>query len=132
MALEKISNDIRAVRRDSAESSERDHRRSRGYNDDEKTERSEVALALSLDVIQGDGPWTHEQHSNQGQTASVHVHESVQQIVTDLMQRQPLGCVLLPTVPAIRLSEWNIGVAVLALVWHVVGHFHDGMYATSA
>jgi len=66
VALEEIDNDIRPIRRDGAEPRERDHRRSPGYNDDEKTERSEVALPLSLNVIQGDGPRTYKQHLNQG------------------------------------------------------------------
>jgi hypothetical protein len=48
------------------------------------------------------------------------MNESLQKIVTDLMQRQPPEATFLPTNSAIRLAESNVSVAVSALVWHVV------------
>lgn len=54
------------------------------------------------------------------------MNESVQKIVTDLMQGQPCSGGFLPTGPAVRLSESEVGIAVSALIWSVVGHVDDG------
>jgi hypothetical protein len=54
------------------------------------------------------------------------MNESVQEIVTDLMQRQPCSGGFLPTSPAVRLPESEVGSAVSAFIWSVVGHVEDG------
>jgi len=58
------------------------------------------------------------------------VNESVQEIVTDLMQRQPCSGRFLSTSPAVRLTESEVGIAVSAFIWSVVGHVEDGKTGT--
>jgi hypothetical protein len=54
------------------------------------------------------------------------MNESMQKIVTDLMQRQPCSRGFLPTGPAVFLPESEVGIAVSAFIWSVVGHVDDG------
>jgi hypothetical protein len=54
------------------------------------------------------------------------MNESVQEIVTDLVQRQPCSGGFLPTSPAVRQPVSEVGSAVSAIIWSVVGHVDDG------
>jgi hypothetical protein len=51
MRLQEVGNSVRVVSRDSTEPSERDRGRRRGNDDEEKSERPEVAFSLSLDIV---------------------------------------------------------------------------------
>jgi hypothetical protein len=54
------------------------------------------------------------------------MNESVQKIVTDLIQRQSCCGGFLPTGPAVLLPESEVGTAVSAFIWSMVGHVADG------
>jgi hypothetical protein len=57
---------------------------------------------------------------------------SVQQITTDLLQRQPIGHIFLSADTAVRLPWQDIGVAISACYWRIIGCLHNDTYATSA
>jgi hypothetical protein len=54
--------------------------------------------------------------------------EGVQEIVTDLMQRQPLNRAFLAADPAVALAERKVGVAVSAFFSRVFRYLHDRGY----
>jgi len=60
------------------------------------------------------------------------MHDSVQQIIADLPQRQPIGHIFLSTDAAVRLPWRDMGVAISAGFWRIVGSLHNDTYATSA
>jgi hypothetical protein len=96
------------VGRDHREPTQRDRRRPKRDADDQERERSEVPAPPPVDEIARSRPWAQQKLSDQRQQASVDVHQCVEQIVGDLVQRDSPRDPFLPTRTAIRCQCLNM------------------------
>ena len=91
MALQEIGNHVCVVSWNYPKSGDRKHSRRRSNNDKKKPERPEIPLSATPDVIESHSARSYEQHPHQRNRAAVHMKYCVNQIMGNLMQRQPLG-----------------------------------------